>query len=140
MDLSLLLEAPTLVPADAVDPGSGAVRLCPVRDGYPLVDWLLSPLPELCEREGVALVLDFAPGAIPWSDVVTFARSFPTVPMVVLGVEGDRVAGAALDATANLVLHGAGVASLAATFGAHRFVDDETAAALLSGEWRSTYL
>src|SRR5438132_1129873 len=78
--------------------------------------------------------------AIPWSDVVTFARSFPTVPMVVVGVEGDRVAGAALDATANLVLHGAGVASLAATFGAHRFVDDETAAALLSGEWGSTYL
>ena len=95
LDLSLLLEAPTVVPPDAVDPGSGAVRLCPVRDGYPLVDWLLSPLPELCEREGVALVLDFAPGSIPWNDVVTFAP--------------------------------------------HRLVDDETAGALLSGEWGSMY-
>jgi hypothetical protein len=116
------------------------VRLCPVRDAYPLVDWVLSPLPERCEREGVTLLLDFAPGSIPWSDVVTFARAFPTVPMVVLGVESDRVAAAALDATANLVLHGADVASLAATFGAHRVVDDETAGALLSGEWGSMYL
>jgi len=91
LDLSLLLEAPA-----ALEPGAKAVRLCPNRDAYPLVDWVLSPLPERCEREGVTLVLDFAPGSIPWNDVVTFAP--------------------------------------------HRLVDDETAGALLSGEWGSMYL
>jgi hypothetical protein len=135
LDLSLLLEAPA-----ALEAGTKAVRVCPHRDAYPLVDWVLSPLPERCEREGAMLVLDFAPGSIPWTDVVTFARAFPTVPMVVLGAESNRVAAAALDATANLVLQGAGFESLAATVGAHRFVDGETAAALLSGEWGSMYL
>ncbi len=143
IDLSLLLEAPVVVPPTALDPGSKAVRLCPIRDGYPLVDWVLSPLPERCERDGITLVLDFAPGTIPWRDVVPFARGFPTVPMVVLGVdlESDHVAPAALDATANLILHVADGADVA-TFGPHRFVspDGQTTAALLTGEWGSMHL
>jgi hypothetical protein len=159
LDLSLLLEAPVLTPPTAVpdsyerarelaaDSASRVVRLCPHRDGYPLVDWVLSPLPELCEREGLALVLDFDPAPVPWADVVRFARTFPAVPMLVLGVdlEADRAAPAALDATANVVLHVEDVPELAPlieTFGAHRFVGPhgETAATLVSGEWGSMNL
>jgi hypothetical protein len=154
LGLSLMLEAPVLVPPTAApdaferalrhaaDPACRVVRLCPARDAYPLVDWVLSPLPELCEREALALALDFDRGPIPWIDVVRLARSFPTVPMVVLHVDldNDGVAPAALDAAANLVLHvsdALGLAPMTEIFGPHRFAgpDGTTASALVSGEW-----
>ena len=62
---------PVLVPPTAVaggferarrltaSAGRRVIRLCPGGHRYPLVDWVLSPVPELCEREGVAVVLDF---------------------------------------------------------------------------------
>ena len=60
------------------------IRLCPGGHRYPLVDWVLSPVPELCEREGVAVVLDFAPEAVKWAEAVAFARHYSPVPMVIL--------------------------------------------------------
>jgi len=106
------------------------VRLCPSGHGYPLADWVLSPLPELCEREGVALVLDFAPEALRWSETVAFARAYPALPMVVLDAEIglDRALPAALDAAPNLLLHVAQLPSpehlvrLADVYGTSRFV------------------
>lgn len=161
--MSVVLEAPVLGPPTAVvgayesarrvvqESGCRAIRFCPGRDGYPLADWVLSPLPELCEREELAIVIDFDPASIAWSDVMTFARAFPTVPMVVLGVSvaGDRAVLAALDAAANLVLHVEEVgyarelARLIEIFGEHRFITSgacETAATLARGEWRSIHL
>jgi hypothetical protein len=100
------------------------VRLCPAGHRYPLADWVLSPIPELCERQSFTLLLDFAPADVAWLEVVAFARAFPSVPMILLGVDGERAAPAALDAAANLILHfeGAVSASLVATFGGSRFV------------------
>jgi hypothetical protein len=106
------------------------VRLCPTGHGYPLIDWVLSPLPELCERERISLILDFQPAGVPWDDVVRFARRFASLPMVLLGVRVgvDRVAPAALDNAANLVLEVReigdpdGFAHLVDTYGASRFV------------------
>lgn len=105
-------------------------RLCPVAHGYPLAGWVLSPLPELCVREHMALLLDFGDESIPWADVVAFAREFPALPLVVLGGlrEGDRAVAAALDATANVVIElsrataPAVLGDLVERFGAHRFV------------------
>jgi hypothetical protein len=109
------------------------VRLCPTGHRYPLADWVLSPIPELCERESFALVLDFAPADLPWSEVVAFARAFPSVPLVVLGVGDERVAPAALDAAPNLILHLEGTPSpeLVATYGGSRFVAVSSTAGLL---------
>jgi hypothetical protein len=105
-------------------------RLCPLGHGYPLVDWMLSPLPELCDRERMGLLLDFAPSEPPWRDVVDLARRHPALPLVVIG----RLAGATytvpavLDATANVLVDVSGhpdpraIPGLVATFGSHRFV------------------
>jgi hypothetical protein len=106
------------------------VRLCPTSHQYLLANWVLSPLPELCEREGIALLLDFDPDRVRWVEVVPFARAFPSVPMVVLGVEigSDRVVPAVLDAAPNLVLQVARIRVvedlvwLSSTFGSFRFV------------------
>ncbi len=106
------------------------VRLCPAGHAYPLAEWVVSPLPELCERERLALVLDFEPQAVPWSEVVSFARAYPSVPMVVLGVDlgTDPVVAAALDAAPNLVIEiglsseGADLVRFADTYGPSRFV------------------
>ncbi len=106
------------------------VRLCPGSHGYPLADWLLSPLPELCQREGLALMLDFEPEPVRWDETVVFARSYPSLPMVVLdaGIGVDRALPAALDAAPNLLLHAGRLRSLedlvrlADIFGASRFV------------------
>ena len=105
-------------------------RLCPRSHGYPLADWVLSPLPELCERQRAALVLDFAPERVEWPDTVAFARRSPGVPMVVLeaDVSTDRAAPAALDTAPNLLLHVGRadaverLVGLVAIFGGHRFV------------------
>jgi hypothetical protein len=100
------------------------VRLCPTGHRYPLADWVLSPIPELCERQSFTLLLDFAPADVPWLEVVAFARTFPSVPIVLLGVGGERTAPAALDAAPNLILHLDGTVSprLVATYGGSRFV------------------
>ena len=137
-----LLPVPVIVPPTG-DPGAyerarrvadnaavRVVRLCPAGHGYPLADWVLSPLPELCEREGLAVVIDFASEPIPWPAVLAFARTFPTLALVLLGVAvgEDRALPAALDAAPNLVfalgrLRSADdLARLCETFGASRFV------------------
>jgi hypothetical protein len=100
------------------------VRLCPAGHRYPLVAWVLSPLPELCQRTGVALLLDFEGWSPPWAEIVPFARSYPSLPMVVLGAEArDRAAPAALDAALNLIVAlAADDPELTETFGTARFV------------------
>jgi hypothetical protein len=138
----LLLPVLTLVPPTAVPGGyerarritseavCRVVRLCPTAHRYVLADWVLTPLAELCDREGVSVLLDFAPDPVPWGAVVAFARAFPSVPMVVLDVEldGDRSIPAAMDAAPNVVCaitgHGSVVrlASFCDIFGAARFV------------------
>jgi predicted TIM-barrel fold metal-dependent hydrolase len=100
------------------------VRLCPTGHRYPLADWVLSPIPELCERMSFTLLLDFAPADPPWLEVVSFARAFPSVPTVLLGVGAERAAPAALDAAPNLILQLEGSFSpeLVAIYGGSRFV------------------
>ena len=110
------------------------VRFCPGRfgHGYPLVDWVLSPLPELCEREDLVIAIDYLEGAVhpPWDEVVRFARAYPRVPMLLLGaaIDANPAAPAALDASANLVYEISNVqdpralAALVDHFGSHRFV------------------
>lgn len=110
--------------------GPRVARLCPTGHHYPLVDWALSPLPELCERHALALMLDFAPAPIPWLELVAFARRYPSVPMIALDCDlrWEPAAPAALDAALNLLLHVASDADstplleLLAIFGPGRFV------------------
>lgn len=144
----LCSESPSLLPVPALLPPAGlpgaydrarriaaaarwrVVRLCPTAHRYALVDWVLSPLPELCEREGLAVVLDFAPDPVPWRDVVELARVYPTLPLVVLGVElgADRSVAAVLDTAPNVICAVADLRSarhlarLCELFGASRFV------------------
>src|SRR5438046_2823597 len=73
-----------LAPTSAIWPATSAPCYGPSSHRYPLVDWVLSPVPELCEREGVAVVLDFAPEAVKWAEAVAFARHYSPVPMVIL--------------------------------------------------------
>jgi hypothetical protein len=98
------------------------VGLRPARDAYPLADWVLSPLPEICDREQLSLILDYVGAPIPWLEIVPFARRYPGLPMLLLGaaVGGDQAAPAALDAAANLVL---GVGRLRAARDLVRLVD-----------------
>jgi hypothetical protein len=106
------------------------VRLCPHGHGYPLVDWTVSPLPELCDRERMAMLLDFAPSDPPWRDIVDLARRHPALPLVAIGrlTGATHTVPAVLDATANVLVDLSGhpdpraVPGLVATFGAHRFV------------------
>lgn len=106
------------------------MRLCPSSHCYPLQEWVVSPIPEICERYRCALMLDFDPLPVSWSDVVLLARRFAATPMVVVGseVDTDRALPAALDAAANLVVQITGteapaaLARLVGTFGAARFV------------------
>ncbi len=102
------------------------IRLCPATHDYPLLDWVVAPIPELCARHGVALMLDFDDNSVPWGAVVDFARRFPSVPLIALGAEigSDRAAPAVLDRTLNLLLTiGSGdISQLVETFGHHRFV------------------
>jgi hypothetical protein len=102
------------------------VRFCPLAHGYPLLDWILEPLPELCARYGVAMLLDFEGGSVPWGPVSDFAREFPSVPVVVVGADvvRDRSVPAVLDRTSNVVvtLASEGATDLIEAFGAHRFV------------------
>jgi hypothetical protein len=56
------------------------IRLCPGGHRYPLADWVLSPVPELCERERIAVSLDFASERVNWAETVAFARGYSPVP------------------------------------------------------------
>jgi hypothetical protein len=136
------------------------VRLCPTAHGYPLLDWVLTPLPELCARERMAMMLDFTPGEPPWRELVELARRHPALPLVVVGGSMSMyTVPAVLDATANVILDACGLPDLGAKFGVHRFVwgsagspdrmRDEravaaalagTAAALAAGTYAETYL
>ena len=146
--IRLCSESPSLLPVPALVPPAGVpgaydrarriataaacrvVRLCPTTHRYVLADWVLNPLPELCDREGLAVVLDFAPDAVPWRDVVELARFYPRLPLVVLGVElgTDRSVPAVLDAAPNVICAVAQVRSseylarLCELHGASRFV------------------
>lgn len=114
------------------DDGYRLVRLCPTTHRYVLADWVLSPLTELCEREGLAVLLDFLPEPVSWLDIVPLARAFPALPLVVLGVAvgADRSIPSVLDAAPNVVCAVAelrspdDLARLCEIFGASRFVCD----------------
>jgi hypothetical protein len=112
----------------------GAVRICPGLDGhgYPLEPWALSPIPEYCEREDLALVIDVAsPLEYPWADLVRFARGYPRLTIVALGAPlGGPTARRALDSAPNLLLETSALAGdgsclfadLVNAIGAYRFV------------------
>jgi hypothetical protein len=113
--------------------GPAVIRICPgpYAHGYPLVTWAVSPIPEYCAREELALVIDFHSGATgyPWSEIVDFARAYPRLAVVALAAPlNGPTAGRALDATANLILdtsaasatEAVAVGELAATRGAYR--------------------
>ena len=111
------------------------LRICPGPEGhgFPLEPWAVSPIPEYCEREEVALAIDFgAPApAYPWAEMVRFARDYPRLPMVALGAPlGGPVPARALDASPNLILETSAVADdggaqklagLVRSHGAYRF-------------------
>jgi hypothetical protein len=90
--------------------GAPAVlRLYPGEHGhrYPLEDWAVTPLPELCESEDLCLALDFGPvgAAYPWQDLMRLARTYPRLPVLALGAPLDGpTAARALDAAPNLLL------------------------------------
>jgi hypothetical protein len=93
--------------------GPAVLRICPgpKGHGYPLEPWALSPIPEFCAREELALAIDFQPGPndLPWSGIVGFARAYPWLAVIVLAAPlGGPTAARALDAAANLVLDTAG--------------------------------
>jgi hypothetical protein len=118
----------------------------PNGDGYPLLDWVLSPLPETCERENLGLAIDYRGAAIPWDEVVRFSRAYPALPIVLIGtsIGGDGVIPAALDMAPNLILELASApvdakgAGLIARFGAHRFAD--SAEPIDASRWREAHL
>lgn len=129
------------------DDGGGIVRIRPGRegDGYPLLDWVISPLPETCEREDLGLAIDYHPGDIPWQDVVGFARAYPGLPMILIGPDPmDVVIPAALNAAPNLIVQLRGTSDIAGLarrvdrLGAHRFTP--AAAAVDPRRWREAYL
>jgi hypothetical protein len=114
----------------------GVVRICPGPEGhgYPLEPWALSPLPEYCEREDLALVIDVgAPAAgagFPWAEIVRFARAYPGLAIAALAAPLVRpTAARALDVAPNLVLEtsalskadAAEFAELVRSHGAYRF-------------------
>jgi hypothetical protein len=113
---------------DAAERGGRVVRICPATHSYPVAGWVLSPIPEACERYDLALLIDFDLQQPMWQEVVEFARAFPRVPMVLLAeaLDRDPVAGAALDATANLLLQltpdCTSASHLLSIFGPGRFV------------------
>jgi hypothetical protein len=113
---------------DTAERGGRVVRICPATHSYPVAGWVLSPIPEVCERYDLALLIDFDLQQPMWQEVVEFARSFPRVPMVLLAeaLDRDPVAAAALDVTANLLLQLTpdchSVSHLVSIFGPARFV------------------
>jgi len=134
---------------DAVAASSGGmVRICPGPNGdrYPLLAWVLSPLPETCERERLGLAIDYRGAGIPWDDVVRFSRGYPGLPMILIGaaIGTDAVIPAALDVAPNLILErpanleAATLGRLVDRFGAHRFTD--RADTIDASAWREAHL
>ena len=85
------------------------VRICPGPDGhgYPLEAWAVSPIPEYCDAENLALIVDVGhpAGGFPWPEIVGFARAYPRLAVVAIGAPfRGPTAARALDATPNLVL------------------------------------
>ena len=148
VDVNPTLDGSVQRALDAVGHDAGRmVRVCPGPNGhgYPLLDWILSPLPESCERENLGLAIDYQGALIPWDDVVRFARAFPALPMVLIGasIGEDGVIRAALDVAPNLILElsapgGETLARLVDRFGSHRFTGG--ADAIEADSWREAHL
>lgn len=113
--------------------GPRAVRLCPgpSEHDYPLEPWVLSPLPEYCAREDVAVLVDpgSSSGRYPWAEIVRLAREYPSLVVVALAAPlAGPTAARALDAAPNLVLETSAlddgaetdVRHLVSTAGSHR--------------------
>ena len=113
--------------------GPRAVRLCPgpAEHDYPLEPWVLSPLPEYCAREDVAVLVDpgSSSGRYPWAEIVRLAREYPSLVVVALAAPlAGPTAARALDAAPNLVLETSAlddgaetdVRHLVSTAGSHR--------------------
>lgn len=123
-------DSPARVIGMTRDGASRVIRLQPAqRRGFPLRPWVLSPLPEHCEREGLALALDYWGADAPdWVEVVEFARAYPPLPMVLLGrsLLNELAAPAALEAAPNLIVETSEfcprLCDLVSEFGAHRFI------------------
>jgi hypothetical protein len=108
------------------------IGLRPTADGqlYPLADWVIAPLPALCERESYALAVDYGDAAPALGEVAEFARLAPEVPLLVHGDSFDGNPGIwrLLDRCPNILLQVTAGASAevlgeaVADFGAHRFV------------------
>ncbi|MDQ6709893.1 MAG: hypothetical protein M3Z11_04980 [Candidatus Dormibacteraeota bacterium] len=124
------------------------VRVCPGPNGhgYPLLDWMLSPLPETCERENLGLVIDYQGAAIPWELVIPFARAYPGLPMILVGASGQSlsVIPAALEVAANLIVElpdasdRPTVERLVGRFGSHRVT--VSASTIVPDAWREAHL
>lgn len=149
VDVNPTLDGSVQLALDAVARDAGRIvriRPGPNGDGYPLLDWVLSPLPETCERENLGLAIDYQGARIPWDDVVRFSRAYPALPMVLIGasIGDDGVIPAALDVAPNLILEvsaapdGESLAQLVDRFGAHRFT--QSADAFEAGTWREAHL
>ncbi len=127
---------------------SPMLRLLPGFSGhrYPLVEWLLAPLPEVCDREGMTLLLDYRgqQDELAWDDLVTFARHYAGVPMVVACNEtNEGILRAAFEATANLLLQVSATSNaltrLIQSAGRHRFVFGDRCAQPSSGSANATW-
>jgi hypothetical protein len=141
------------------------VRICPGAQRYPLASWVITPIPELCASSGLALMIDFAPAPPDWLAVLDLARRQPSLPVVVVGLDGSEryTLPALFDAAPNVLVDGVGIERLllagwVATFGSHRFVlggrsrelhlaeDDEeaivagNAGLLAAGTWAERWL
>ena len=109
------------------------LRLCPgpERHEFPLEPWAVSPIPEYCEREEIAIAIDFATTATgyPWAEVVRFARAYLRLSVIALGPPlNGSTPGRALDAAPNIILETSGgdaegteIARLVGSHGAYRF-------------------
>lgn len=107
--------------------GIAVVAITPGGMGFPLVPWAVSPIPELCAREEIALMIAVgAADVFPWADLVAFARTYPRLAVIATGAPlAGPTAAKAMDATANLILdtsgpgagaHAAGLALRAGTY------------------------
>lgn len=114
--------------------GAAVARIClgAAGHGYPPELWAIAPLPELCDRERLALALDY-PGPDQggaWAEIVRLARTYPRLPIILLAAAIDRgwAADRALDAAPNLILetsavdNPASLGRLVSEHGAYRFV------------------
>jgi hypothetical protein len=108
-------DLPARVSAARAAGAPAVVWVCPGPDGhgYPMQSWAVSPIPEFCERENLALIVD--PGdtpEYPWADIVSFARAYPRLPIVTLGAPlVGPTTSRALDATPNLIFDISGLDS-----------------------------